>query len=43
MPTDTALLVIDVQNGMFAEDDPVYQGAGLLATIGELLAAANLG
>src|SRR5215218_5968074 len=36
MCSDTALLVIDVQNGMFAEDHPVYQGAGLLATIGDL-------
>ena len=26
MSSDTALLVVDVQNGMFAEDDPVYQG-----------------
>ena len=33
MTTDTALLVIDVQNGMFDEDDAVYQGEGLLATI----------
>ncbi|MEO7910374.1 MAG: cysteine hydrolase family protein [Roseiflexaceae bacterium] len=41
MSSDTALLVIDVQNGMFAEDDPVYHGAELLATIGELLAKAR--
>jgi nicotinamidase-related amidase len=41
MSNDTALLVIDVQNGMFAADDPVYQGAGLLETIGELLAKAR--
>ena len=41
MSNDTALLVIDVQNGMFTEDDPVYQGAGLLATIGDLLAKAR--
>jgi nicotinamidase-related amidase len=41
MSNDTALLVIDVQNGMFAEDDPVYQGAELLATIGDLLAKAR--
>ena len=41
MSSDTALLVIDVQNGMFAQDDPVYQGAELLATIGELLAKAR--
>ena len=41
MSNDTALLVIDVQSGMFAEDDPVYQGAELLATIGDLLAKAR--
>ena len=41
MSNDTALLVIDVQNGMFAEDDPVYQGSELLATIGDLLAKAR--
>ena len=41
MSSDTALLVIDVQNGMFAEDDAVYQGEGLLATIGDLLAKAR--
>jgi hypothetical protein len=26
MPTDTALLVIDVQKGMFLEEDRVYDG-----------------
>ena len=41
MINDTALLVIDVQKGMFAEDHPVYQGAGLLATIGNLLTKAR--
>src|SRR5258708_31747174 len=41
MSNDTALLVIDVQNGMFAEDDPVYQGSELLETIGDLLAKAR--
>jgi len=41
MSSDTALLVIDVQNGMFDEDDAVYQGEGLLATIGDLLAKAR--
>ena len=41
MSNDTALLVVDVQKGMFAEDDPVYQGAWLLATIGDLLAKAR--
>jgi nicotinamidase-related amidase len=41
MSSDTALLVIDVQNGMFAEDPPVYQGAELLARIGDLLTKAR--
>ena len=41
MSNDTALLVIDVQKGMFVEDEPVYQGAQLLETIGELLAKAR--
>jgi nicotinamidase-related amidase len=41
MSHDTALLVIDVQNGMFAETDPVYHGARLLETIGELLTKAR--
>jgi nicotinamidase-related amidase len=35
MSNNTALLVIDVQNGMFAEADPVYHGAGLLAMMAE--------
>jgi nicotinamidase-related amidase len=41
MINDTALLVIDVQKGMFAEDHPVYQAEELLATIGDLLAKAR--
>ncbi len=41
MRNDTALLVIDVQNGMFAEDHPVYQGEQLLATISDLVAKAR--
>jgi len=41
MSSDTALLVIDVQNGMFVEDDPVHQGAELLDRIGDLLAKAR--
>jgi len=41
MSNGTALIVIDVQNGMFTEDDPVYQGEGLLATIGDLIAKAR--
>jgi nicotinamidase-related amidase len=41
MSLDIALLVIDVQKGMFIEDDPVYQGEALLATIGDLLVKAR--
>ncbi|MBO0790318.1 MAG: cysteine hydrolase [Ktedonobacteraceae bacterium] len=41
MNYDTALLVIDVQAGMFAEADPVYQGEELLERINTLLAGAR--
>ena len=41
MPQDTALLVIDVQNGMFADDDSVFQGDLLLATIHDLVGRAR--
>ena len=41
MINDTALLVIDVQKGMFAKDHLVYQAEELLATIGDLLAKAR--
>jgi aminoglycoside 6'-N-acetyltransferase len=41
MDKSTALLVIDVQNGMFAADNPVYQGEQLLATIGGLIGRAR--
>lgn len=41
MPNDTALVVIDVQVGMFDDDDPVYDGDGLLARIGQLIANAR--
>ncbi len=41
MPTDTALLVIDVQKGMFLEDDPVYDGENLLGKISTLIAQAR--
>ena len=37
----TALVVIDVQNGMFEEAYPVYQGEILLQNIKELLAKAR--
>lgn len=38
---DTAIVVIDVQVGMFAGDDPVYQGDALLVTMGNLLEKAR--
>ena len=41
MENNTALLIVDVQLGMFDESDPVYNGAGLLTTIGHLIARAR--
>ncbi len=41
MPSDTALLIIDVQLGMFAENDPVYNCDALLMTLGDLIARAR--
>jgi nicotinamidase-related amidase len=41
MSTDTALVVIDVQVGMFSPSDPVYQGDELLIRIGHLLGKAR--
>ncbi|WP_199618298.1 cysteine hydrolase family protein [Paenibacillus alkalitolerans] len=41
MNFDTALLVIDVQVGMFPKDDPVYAGDVLLERIGGLIAKAR--
>jgi nicotinamidase-related amidase len=41
MTTDTALLVIDVQKGMFAEDDPVYDGDNLLTKLSTLITQAR--
>lgn len=41
MNSDTALLVIDVQVAMFAEDDPVYDGANLLEKLKTLIARAR--
>ncbi|WP_252501665.1 cysteine hydrolase family protein [Sporosarcina sp. Marseille-Q4943] len=37
----TALVVIDVQNAMFMEEDPVYQGEVLIRNIKDLLAEAR--
>jgi len=42
MHDKTALLIVDVQLGMFDEDDPVYQGRQLLETLGALIARARL-
>lgn len=39
--TDTAVLVVDVQNGMFNESDPVYNGEALLERINFVLDAAR--
>jgi nicotinamidase-related amidase len=41
MNTETALLVIDVQTGMFPEADPVYNGEVLLQRVGALIAKAR--
>ena len=41
MQSNTAILIIDVQLGMFEESDPVYGGDELLATIGDLLNRAR--
>jgi nicotinamidase-related amidase len=41
MTENTALLVIEVQMGMYEESDPVYRGEELLETIGSLLAKAH--
>ncbi len=41
MRIDTALLIVDVQLGMFDASDPVYGGDELLETIGDLAARAR--
>jgi nicotinamidase-related amidase len=41
MSRDTALVVIDVQAGMFSASDPVYQGDEWLTRIGHLLGKAR--
>lgn len=38
----SALIIIDVQNGMFLEENPVYGGAKLLQNIKNLLTKARL-
>ena len=42
MSGDTALLIVDVQLGMFEDSDPVYRGDVLLATISDLIARARV-
>jgi nicotinamidase-related amidase len=41
MKMDIALLVIDVQNGLFQEAEPVYDGDGLLERISGLIKKAR--
>lgn len=41
MNCKSALLVIDVQKAMFAEQDPVYKGEELLRTIHGLICKAR--
>ena len=41
MSSDTALVIIDVQMGMFDEDEPVYNGEILLQTLSGLIDRAR--
>ena len=41
MHNNTALMIIDVQSGMFDDSDPVYKGNELLATVGALISRAR--
>jgi nicotinamidase-related amidase len=41
MSSDTALLIIDVQMGMFDEDEPVHNGERLLQTLSGLIDKAR--
>ncbi len=41
MSHNTALMIIDVQKGMFLEEWPVYRGPELLSTLKDLLARAR--
>ena len=41
MKVKTALVVVDVQLGMFDKDDPVYNGQELLENVGSLIARAR--
>ncbi|NOU93632.1 isochorismatase family protein [Paenibacillus sp. LMG 31456] len=42
MSSNTALLIIDVQNAMFIESDPVFQGEALLNKIQNLISKARV-
>jgi nicotinamidase-related amidase len=42
MKIDTALLVIDIQVGLFPETDPVYDGDRLLERVSRLIAKARV-
>jgi nicotinamidase-related amidase len=41
MASDSALLIIDVQNAMFADESPVHDGQQLLQTLGDLIMRAR--
>jgi nicotinamidase-related amidase len=41
MGSKTALLIIDVQLGMYDESDPVFRGDELLSTVGDLVGRAR--
>ncbi len=41
-PDDTALLVIDVQRALFTRPEPVFNASGLIETINNLIARAQL-
>jgi nicotinamidase-related amidase len=41
MSSDTALVIIDVQMGMFHEDNPVHNGEQLLQTLSDLIDKAR--
>ena len=41
MDSSTVLMIVDVQKGMFFENDPVANGDEILATLGSLIAQAR--
>ena len=42
MSGDTALVIIDVQMGMFDQDDPVHNGEQLLQILSDLIGSMSL-